>query len=100
MDNGAEIEVNPSVAAESGSSFPSDQLSLRLQNNQFFNALSATGSSVDHMSCFGDAAGRLQETALDASTKGNRYINSCLRKHLRRNVDVLDRAVNKLIRPP
>ncbi|CAN6879361.1 unnamed protein product [Brassica oleracea] len=39
----------------------------------------ATGSSVDHMTCFGDAAGRLQETALDASTKGNRYINSCLR---------------------
>ncbi|KAL1190767.1 hypothetical protein V5N11_013312 [Cardamine amara subsp. amara] len=75
----------------------------------------ATGSSVEHMSCFGDAAGRLQETALDAATKGNRYINSCLRlneeikgvenlaarlKHLRRNVDVLDTAVNKLLRPP
>ncbi|ESQ55017.1 hypothetical protein EUTSA_v10026496mg [Eutrema salsugineum] len=75
----------------------------------------ATGSSVEHMSCFGDAAGRLQESALDAATKGNRYINSCLRlneeikgvenlaarlKHLRRNVDVLDTAVNKLLRPP
>ncbi|XP_048605451.1 uncharacterized protein LOC106441294 [Brassica napus] len=75
----------------------------------------ATGSSVDHMTCFGDAAGRLQETALDASTKGNRYINSCLRlneeikgvdtlaaqlKHLGRNLDVLDTAVNKLLRPP
>ncbi|OMO79535.1 hypothetical protein CCACVL1_13604 [Corchorus capsularis] len=31
-----------------------------------------TGGSVDHMRCFGDAAGRLQESALDAATKGNR----------------------------
>ncbi|XP_059643298.1 uncharacterized protein LOC132285144 isoform X2 [Cornus florida] len=38
-----------------------------------------TSSSVDHMHCFSDAAGRLQECALDATTKGNRYINSCLR---------------------
>ncbi|KZV36284.1 hypothetical protein F511_14302 [Dorcoceras hygrometricum] len=39
----------------------------------------ATSSTAEHMSCFSDAAGRLQETVLDASTKGNRYINSCLR---------------------
>ncbi|GER33072.1 eukaryotic translation initiation factor 3A [Striga asiatica] len=39
----------------------------------------ATSSTVDHMNCFSDAAGRLQECVLDASTKGNRYINSCLR---------------------
>ncbi|KAG2328567.1 hypothetical protein Bca52824_011295 [Brassica carinata] len=37
---------------------------------------SAIGSSVDHMSCFGDVAGLLQETGeikntLDAATKGN-----------------------------
>ncbi|OVA14035.1 hypothetical protein BVC80_1787g111 [Macleaya cordata] len=38
-----------------------------------------TSSTVDHMSCFSDAAGRLQESALDAATRGNRYINSCLR---------------------
>ncbi|RVW16343.1 hypothetical protein CK203_067708 [Vitis vinifera] len=38
-----------------------------------------TSSSVDHMRCFNDAAGRLQESALDAATRGNRYINSCLR---------------------
>ncbi|XP_054809253.1 uncharacterized protein LOC129311191 isoform X3 [Prosopis cineraria] len=31
-----------------------------------------TGSSVDHMQCFCDA------TVLEATTKGNRYINSCL----------------------
>ncbi|THG09456.1 hypothetical protein TEA_007335 [Camellia sinensis var. sinensis] len=38
-----------------------------------------TSTSVDHMQCFSDAAGRLQECALDAATKGNHYINSCLR---------------------
>ncbi|KAK8504963.1 hypothetical protein V6N13_133662 [Hibiscus sabdariffa] len=74
-----------------------------------------TNGSVDHMRCFGDAVGRLQESALDAATKGNRYINSCLRlneemkgmdslatqlKILRRNVDALDGAVNKLVRIP
>lgn len=74
-----------------------------------------TSNSVDHMQCFSEAAGRLQESVLDAATKGNRYINSCLRlneemkdidnlatqlKILRRNVDVLDSAVNKLLRIP
>ncbi|KAJ8526925.1 hypothetical protein K7X08_029402 [Anisodus acutangulus] len=80
-----------------------------------------TSTSVDHMNCFGDAAGRVQECALDAATKGNRYINSCLSnftscskapllrlndemkgidnlatqlKIIRRNVDALDSAVN------
>ncbi|CAN6810132.1 unnamed protein product [Brassica oleracea var. botrytis] len=56
------------------------------------------------MTCFGDAAGRLQETGnMHPLIKGNRYINSCLRylsKHLGRNLDVLDTAVNKLLRPP
>ncbi|KAG2294935.1 hypothetical protein Bca52824_041604 [Brassica carinata] len=42
--------------------------------------MQATGSSVDHMTCFGDAAGRLQETGnMHPLIKGNRYINSCLR---------------------
>ncbi|XP_055821545.1 uncharacterized protein LOC129890057 [Solanum dulcamara] len=74
-----------------------------------------TSTSVDHMKCFGDAAGRVQECALDAATKGNRYINSCLRlneemkgidnlatqlKIIRRNVDALDSAVNRLVRFP
>ncbi|CAN4077720.1 unnamed protein product [Withania somnifera] len=74
-----------------------------------------TSTSVDHMNCFGDAAGRVQECALDAATKGNRYINSCLRlneemkgidnlatqlKMIRRNVDALDSAVNRLVRFP
>ncbi|XP_019237253.1 PREDICTED: uncharacterized protein LOC109217449 [Nicotiana attenuata] len=74
-----------------------------------------TSTSVDHMDCFGDAAGRVQECALDAATKGNRYINSCLKlneemkgidslatqlKIIRRNVDALDSAVNRLVRFP
>ncbi|XP_059276172.1 uncharacterized protein LOC132030526 [Lycium ferocissimum] len=74
-----------------------------------------TSTSVDHMNCFGDAAGRVQECALDAATKGNHYINSCLRlneemrgidnlatqlKIIRRNVDALDSAVNRLVRFP
>ncbi|CAN8274150.1 unnamed protein product [Cochlearia groenlandica] len=102
----ATVEKDSQAIAES---FSSLFVSLRSTLSE------ATSSSVDHMSCFGDAAGRLQETALDAATKGNRYINSCLRlneeikgvedlaarlKHLRRNVDVLDTAVNKLLRPP
>ncbi|KAL6280397.1 hypothetical protein ACE6H2_017278 [Prunus campanulata] len=74
-----------------------------------------TSNSVDHMHCFSEAAGRLQESVLDSATKGNRYINSSLRlneemkgidslalqlKILRRNVDALDSGVNKLLRLP
>ncbi|KAL6174711.1 hypothetical protein ACLB2K_051357 [Fragaria x ananassa] len=54
-------------------SFTSLFSSLRLALSE------VTSNSVDHMSCFSDAAGRLQESVLDAATKGNRYINSCLR---------------------
>ncbi|KAI9079058.1 hypothetical protein K1719_038966 [Acacia pycnantha] len=90
-------------------SFVSLFASLRLALSE------VTGSSVDHMQCFCDATGRLQESVLEATTKGNRYINSCLRlneemksidglasqlKILRRNVDVLDSAVNKLLHSP
>ncbi|KAD4384688.1 hypothetical protein E3N88_24856 [Mikania micrantha] len=68
----------------------------------------ATSSSVDHVQCFNDAAGRLQESALDSATKGNLYINSCLRLNeemrgidtlaMQLNVDALDTAVNSLVR--
>ncbi|XP_021300611.1 uncharacterized protein LOC110429003 isoform X2 [Herrania umbratica] len=50
-----------------------------LNKSDILKAVEVTSGSVDHMRCFGDAAGRLQESALDAATKGNRYINSCLR---------------------
>ncbi|KAL0787680.1 hypothetical protein Bca101_003926 [Brassica carinata] len=45
--------VNNTIIAES---FLSLLVSLRSTLSE------ATGSSVDHMTCFGDAAGRLQET--------------------------------------
>ncbi|XP_074308196.1 uncharacterized protein LOC141643074 [Silene latifolia] len=81
--------------------------SLRLALSQ------VTNTSVDHLECFSDAAGKLQESAIDAATRGNRFIHSCLRlneemkdmdslaaqiKLLRRNVDALDSAVNRVLR--
>ncbi|KAL5551632.1 hypothetical protein UlMin_002239 [Ulmus minor] len=103
------IEVVEKDSLAISESFASLFASLRLALSE------VTSNSVDHMHCFGDAAGRLQESVLDAATKGNRYINSCLRlnkeikglenlatqlKILRRNVDTLDSAVNKLLRIP
>ncbi|KAF0906669.1 hypothetical protein E2562_012243 [Oryza meyeriana var. granulata] len=38
-----------------------------------------TSTSAENMECLGDVVGRLQESALEASSKGNKYINSCLR---------------------
>ncbi|XP_039156839.1 uncharacterized protein LOC104457369 [Eucalyptus grandis] len=99
-----EVVERDSVAI--AESFTSLFASLRLALSE------VTSCSTDHMQCFNDAAGRLQESVLDAATKGNRYINSCLRlneemkgmeslatqlKILRRNVDALDSAVNKLV---
>ncbi|KAE9607697.1 hypothetical protein Lal_00014481 [Lupinus albus] len=100
------IEVVERDSLAIAESFTSLFASLRL-------ALSnSTTTTIDHMHCFADATGRLQESVLDAATKGNRYINSCLRlneemknidslasqlKILRRHVDVLDSAVNKLL---
>ncbi|XP_027183022.1 uncharacterized protein LOC113781305 [Coffea eugenioides] len=103
------VEVVERDSVAIAQSFASLFASLRLALSQ------VTRTSVDHMSCFSDAAGRLQESALDAATKGNRYINSCLRlneemkgidnlasqlKILRRNVDALDSAVNRMVRLP
>ncbi|CAN6168092.1 unnamed protein product [Urochloa humidicola] len=74
-----------------------------------------TSTSSENIECLGDVVGRLQESALEASSKGNKYINSCLRlneemrgleslamqlKILRKNVDSLDLAVNQLLRLP
>ncbi|MED6158914.1 hypothetical protein PIB30_037463 [Stylosanthes scabra] len=103
------IEVVERDSFAIAQSFTSLFASLRL-------ALSnATATTLDHMQCFTDASGRIQESVLDAATKGNRYINSCLRlneemknidglasqlKILRRHVDSLDAAVNKLLQVP
>ncbi|KAL8556808.1 hypothetical protein ACS0TY_004321 [Phlomoides rotata] len=99
----AALERDSASIAES---FSSLFCSLRQSLSQ------GTGSTVDHMNCFSDAAGHLQECVLDASTKGNRYINSCLRlneemkgmdtlatqiKILRRHVDALDSTINRAV---
>ncbi|XP_062190564.1 uncharacterized protein LOC133893540 [Phragmites australis] len=80
-----------------------------------FALSNVTSTSAENMECLGDVAGRLQESALEASSKGNKYINSCVRlneemrgleslamqlKILRKNVDSLDLAVNQLLRLP
>lgn len=67
------VEVVERDSQAIADSFSSLFASLRLALSE------VTSGSVDHMRCFGDTAGRLQESALDAATKGNRYINSCLR---------------------
>ncbi|CAK9324155.1 unnamed protein product [Citrullus colocynthis] len=103
------IEVVEKDSLAIAESFTSLFASLRLVLSE------VTSNSIDHMHCFNDAAGRLQESVLDAATKGNRYINSSLRlnqemkgmdslaaqlKVLRKNVDELDLAVNKLLNFP
>ncbi|KAL8141644.1 hypothetical protein V2J09_014676 [Rumex salicifolius] len=73
----------------------------------------ATTSSIDHVQCLSDATGRIQESAIEAAARGNRCIISCHRlneemkgvdalamqlKMLKRNVDALDMAANRLLR--
>ncbi|KAE8677947.1 hypothetical protein F3Y22_tig00111467pilonHSYRG00073 [Hibiscus syriacus] len=60
------VEVVESDSRAIADSFSSLFDSLR------FALSEVTSGSVDHMRCFGDAVGRLQESALDAATKGNR----------------------------
>ncbi|ESW32062.1 hypothetical protein PHAVU_002G289800 [Phaseolus vulgaris] len=103
------IEVVERDSLAIAQSFTSLFASLRLALSE------STATSLHHMQCFTDATGRLQESVLDAATKGNRYINSCLRlneemksvdglasqlKILRKHVDALDSAVNKLLQFP
>lgn len=38
-----------------------------------------TGSSIEHMRCHSEAAGVLQDASIDAASKGQRFINACLR---------------------
>ncbi|KAF3335557.1 hypothetical protein FCM35_KLT20064 [Carex littledalei] len=100
------VERDSVAIAESFTSlFSSLQLSLS----------DATSTSIENMECFNEVIGRLQESALDAASKGNKYINSCLRlneemrgletlamqlKLVRKNVDTLDLAVTRLLHLP
>ncbi|KAG2636948.1 uncharacterized protein LOC120658448 [Panicum virgatum] len=102
----AAVERDAAAIAESYASLFTS-LRLALSN--------VTSTSAENMKCLGDVVGRLQESALEASSKGNKYINSCLRlneelrdleslamqlKILRKNVDSLDLAVSQLLRLP
>ncbi|XP_038977612.1 uncharacterized protein LOC103699566 isoform X2 [Phoenix dactylifera] len=64
------VERDSTAIAESFASLFS---SLRLALSE------VTSTSAENMQCFSEVVGRLQESALDAASKGNRYINSCLR---------------------
>uniref|UniRef100_A0A0A9DC75 BLOC-1-related complex subunit 6 C-terminal helix domain-containing protein n=1 Tax=Arundo donax TaxID=35708 RepID=A0A0A9DC75_ARUDO len=69
----AAMEAMERDAAAIAESYASLFASLRV-------ALSdVTSTSAENMECLGDVVGRLQESALEASSKGNIYINSCLR---------------------
>ncbi|CAN0841293.1 hypothetical protein LINGRAHAP2_LOCUS3200 [Linum grandiflorum] len=109
-DESGEKVVNRREIVKAVEVVEKDSLAIAESFTDLFSSLRSALSE-----CFGDATGRLQESVLDAATKGNRYINSCLRlneelkgietlaaqlKFLRRNVDALDSAVNKLIRLP
>ncbi|KAJ6825399.1 uncharacterized protein M6B38_375950 [Iris pallida] len=103
------LEIVERDSAAIADSYASLFSSLRLALSQ------VTSTSLENMECFNDIVGSVQESALDAATKGNRYINSCLRlneelkgmeslsmqlKTLRKNVDTLALAVDKLLRFP
>ncbi|KAJ6933619.1 hypothetical protein NC651_008879 [Populus alba x Populus x berolinensis] len=45
------------------------EINQLIRKREIFKALEIVASTpVDHMQCFGDAAGRLQESVLDAAT--------------------------------
>ncbi|XP_058782989.1 uncharacterized protein LOC131657631 [Vicia villosa] len=67
------IEVVERDSFAIAQSFTSVFEALRLSLSQ------STDTSYHHIQCFTDAAGHLEESVLDAATKGNRYINSCLK---------------------
>eukprot|EP00271_Cylindrocystis_brebissonii_P010830 TRINITY_DN27249_c0_g1_i1.p1 TRINITY_DN27249_c0_g1~~TRINITY_DN27249_c0_g1_i1.p1 ORF type:complete len:107 (+),score=17.36 TRINITY_DN27249_c0_g1_i1:538-858(+) len=39
----------------------------------------ATANSVEHMQCHSEVAGELQTATLEAASRGNRFVNECLR---------------------
>ncbi|XP_068646689.1 uncharacterized protein [Aristolochia californica] len=110
--------ANPRQILEALEIVERDSVAIAESFNSLFSSLrfalsEVTGTSVEHMHCFLDAVGHLQESALDAATKGNHYISSSLRlnqemkgienlamqlKVLRRSVDSLDSSINQNLR--
>lgn len=66
-------------------SYPCDWPCLRLPE-----------SSIEHMHYFNE--GRLQESAPDAATKGNRFLNSCLR--LKQEPKGIENLAIQLVKDP
>ncbi|VAH45937.1 unnamed protein product [Triticum turgidum subsp. durum] len=71
----AAMEAVERDAAAIAESYASLFASLRITLS---NVL-VTSTSADNMECLGEVVGRLQESALEASSRGNKYIHSCLR---------------------
>lgn len=107
MDLFKALEVMERDSLAIADSYTSLFASLRLALSE------ATSNSADHIQCFSDATGKLQESAIEAATRGNHFIHSCIRlneemkgidslasrlKMLKKNVDALDSAVNRLLR--
>lgn len=71
-----------------------------------------TLNTISHMECHRDAAGHLQEASLEAASRGNKFVNECLRlneemkgaaevatkiKQLRKVVDQLETQANRYL---
>lgn len=61
-----------------------DAKAIAASLSQLFSSLQSalsevTGSSIEHMRCHSEAAGLLQDASIDAASKGNKFINACLR---------------------
>ncbi|KAL8150434.1 hypothetical protein V2J09_020242 [Rumex salicifolius] len=92
VDSGAQLEESPQDESAFNQTdllkaveiVERDSLAIAQSFTSLFDSLrlalsKSTSSTIDHMECFSTAAGRIQESAIEASTKGNRFVNSCLR---------------------
>lgn len=110
---GVEMALKVVEAVEDDAKAVASSLNSLLDSLQ--GALSeVTGSTVEHMRCHSETAGEVQAAAVDAASKGNRFINSCLRlneemkglsvlaaqlKTLKQTVDLFEHAANRHLKP-